>query len=302
MHRSSRALPSHCSNSTISGGVDTDLVRVGGVAIGTFRCPATWPSFRDTGPISECLIAFPRTGVWICHQGSRRFLADPTIITMYNRGQRYERFVASPDGDRCDWFAIDEAIAREIVSAFDERAGESERPFRFEWAPSSMSLYLKQRAVVRRASRGALDRLGSQEAVIHIVAAAIALAYARRAEPRVRRPDARTRRREIVEATRAALLSTVRENTSVHTLAAIVGTSPYHLCRVFRASTGRTLLEYRNELRVRIALELLERRTAEAATLSAIAHDLGFSSHAHFVLAMRRSAAATPSAIRALVG
>jgi AraC-like DNA-binding protein len=37
---------------------------------------------------------------------------------------------------------------------------------------------------------------------------------------------------------------------------------------------------------------------AVGANLSAIAHDLGFSSHSHFVRVMRRHAGMTPSAVR----
>src|SRR5947208_13715773 len=108
--------------------VDADLFRTRRVAIGMFRCPLRYPSFRDTGPIQQFLVVFPRTSVWIAHEGSRRFLADPTVATIYNYGQRYERFPSSPDGDRCDWFALSDVLAREIVSAFDESAAESPRP------------------------------------------------------------------------------------------------------------------------------------------------------------------------------
>src|SRR5690348_15776892 len=73
------------------------------VAIGAFRCPVSYPNFRDTGPIERCIVVFPRTSVWIQHEGSRPFLADPTIATIYNRSQRYQRFPAGADGDRCDW-------------------------------------------------------------------------------------------------------------------------------------------------------------------------------------------------------
>src|SRR4051812_26270265 len=109
--------------------VDADLFRTCRVAIGMFRCPLSYPSFRDTGPIQQFLMVFPRTSVWIAHEGSRRFLADPTVATIYNHGQRYERFPSSADGDRCDWFAMSDGLAREIVSAFDEAAAESPRPF-----------------------------------------------------------------------------------------------------------------------------------------------------------------------------
>ena len=41
-------------------------------------------------------------------------------------------------------------------------------------------------------------------------------------------------------------------------IAAALGVSPFHLCRTFRRVSGMTLHAYRNELRLRSALEQLE--------------------------------------------
>ena len=80
-------------------------------------------------------------------------------------------------------------------------------------------------------------------------------------------------------------------------IARAVGTSPFHLCRVFRAHTGQTMHRYRVSMRLRVALERLE-TPANAATLSAVAHELGFASHAHFVKICQRDLGAAPSAVR----
>lgn len=285
----------------MSSDIDTDLIRGPRVAIGRFRCPVTYPGFQNTGAISESVIVFPRSAVWIRHEGSRRFFADPTIITMYNRAQEYERFAASPDGDRSDWLAMSDDLAREIVGAFDARAADSSSPFRFQWGPSSAPLYIRQRALSHRASVGLVDALEAEESVIDIVADALALAYATPGRPRARRRSSLVRHRDIADAARAHVFATLSQNQSVHDIAAAIGTSPFHLCRVFRACVGRTLHEYRTELRIRIGLESLETPAARVATLSSIAHDLGFASHPHFADVMRRLAGITPSAARALV-
>jgi len=281
--------------------IDARVFETSDAGIGTFRCPVDYPSFRDTGPIERYLVVFPRTAVWIRHEGRRAFLADPSIATIYNVAQRYERFPESPNGDRCDWFGVSDDLAREIVSDFDPRAASSDRPFRFEWAASPAPLYLRQRALLRRADAGDLDRLEGEEAVIAIVTSVIGSAY--RGARRLTRTTsaARARHRELVEAARAELLRSVRSNDSVADIARAIGSSPYHLCRVFSAGTGRTLHQHRTELRLRLALELLEDPEA-GSNLSAIAHDLGFCSHSHFVRVMRRHAGATPSAVRARLG
>jgi AraC-like DNA-binding protein len=63
---------------------------------------------------------------------------------------------------------------------------------------------------------------------------------------------------------------------------------------VFREVTGQTLHEYRLDLRVRAALEMLE----SGADLSRVAQDLGFASHSHFTSVFRRRAGMTPSRMR----
>lgn len=62
------------------------------VTVGRWRCPPQSPVFADSGPARAHLFVFPRTSVWIQHEGAARFVADPTVVTYYNAGQRYRRF------------------------------------------------------------------------------------------------------------------------------------------------------------------------------------------------------------------
>ena len=281
--------------------VDAAVFQTERVAIGVFRCPVSYPNFRDTGPIDRCIVVFPRTSVWIQHEGSRAFLADPTIATIYNRAQRYRRFPAAVDGDRSDWFAVTDDLAREIAATLDHRAEDAQRPFAFPWARSDVALYLRQRALLRRARAGHLDSLEAEEEVIGIVAAVLGATPPLR-DSHVARRRSTPRHQDLTEAAKVELQRTLGENRSVHEIASSLGASPYHLCRVFRAWTGRTLHAHRTELRVRAALEMLEATPTGHASLSRVAHALGFSSHSHFVQAMRRHANVTPRAARAVVG
>src|SRR5690606_25356351 len=91
---------------------DSPLVRVG-----AFRCPEMHPLFADSGPIVNPVFVFPRTPVWIGHEGGEPFLSDPTIATLYNRGQRYRRRAVAGHADCCEWFALAPAILAEIAHA-----------------------------------------------------------------------------------------------------------------------------------------------------------------------------------------
>lgn len=102
----------------------------------------------------------------------------------------------------------------------------------------------------------------------------------------------------LAEAARLAVASTPQANDGVPELARRLGTSPSHLCRVFRALTDQTLHQYRLELRLRLAWLQLETAPAE---MSRLAHDLGFSSHSHFSAHWRRRYGLTPSMARRLL-
>jgi AraC-like DNA-binding protein len=275
--------------------LDEILFESASTAVGTFRCPATHPSFRDTGPIERSIVVFPRTSVWIRHEGSRPFVADASVATIYNRGQRYERFVISPEGDRCDWFAISDDLACDIAAAFDPAVRDRLGPaFRFEHVASTPALYFEQRRLTRRLARGNVDSLATEEATIGIVAQTIGLAYDGSERRRTRQPAADRRRRELAEHAKVELLRTMTHNRSATDIARALGVSVFHLCRVFRAYTGRTMHDYRTELRVRTALERIG-----DGSLSAVAYSLGFASHAHLVRVCRRYLGEPPRALRA---
>jgi AraC family transcriptional regulator len=138
------------------------------------------------------------------------------------------------------------------------------------------------------------DRLFVEEAVLSILGSVTALAYAHEAA----RPHARPRRHrdgDLVEAARDVIARRFTENLSLSEIAREVECSVFHLARIFRARTGFSLHGYRNQLRLRAALERLHQPGVD---LIDIALDLGFSSHSHFTETFRRCFGRTPSAVR----
>ncbi|MEP7348119.1 MAG: hypothetical protein ABI877_22815, partial [Gemmatimonadaceae bacterium] len=137
--------------------LDTILADAPSARVGAFNCRVDDPRFVDTGPIEQFVVYFPRVGVWIRHDGRHPFVADLQLATMYNRGQEYARRAIGPDGDRGEWLAVSEGVAREIVAAFD-RSGisDSARPFKFQFAPVDAPLFLRQRAFARQLRQGGM--------------------------------------------------------------------------------------------------------------------------------------------------
>lgn len=278
------------------------------VTVGRWRCPVDSPFFRDSGPPGVHLCVFPRTGVWIRQDGCRPFVADPTVVTFYNRGQHYLREPIDRRGDCCEWFGLSDDVQGEILRAHDCATDDRDRVgFAFTHGPSDRTTYLDQRAVYEHACRAiAPDVLFIEETTMDVVSRVVRLAIGSTARPvAAATPTTRRRAADLAEVARAVLAIGYAEPWPLAEVARRAGASAFHLARVFRTHTGRSLHEYRTELRMRAALE----RLADPSTtgLMDLALALGYSSHSHLTAVFKRTFGLTPSEYRggrrpALVG
>ena len=251
--------------------VDTILRETESVQIGAFRCPVRHPTFVDSGPIRNHCFVFPRTPVVIRHRDDRPFAADPTLVTMYNRGQEYRRAPVSPDGDLCDWYAVSDGVLREALAAYDAGAADDpERPIRFAFTRIDGATYLRQRQLFNEARQASdLDALYIDESVVELLDRVLAYAY------RIDQSGRHRRRSGVDLAQRVCELVGRRfvEPLTLPDIARAVGASTFHLCRTFRRVTGLTMHAYRNQLRLRSALD---RRSIPAATSASSRSRSGF--------------------------
>ena len=263
----------------------TDLVK-----IGRWRLPAAHPHFRDSGPTRHYLFVFPRTCTWIQHAGGRPFVGDPNIVTYYNAGQEYTRKAVAPAGDACDYYAVDPRLLRQVVAAWEPRAAdEPDRILQLDHGPSDAAAYLAQRVIYTHVrTNAAPDPLFVEESAINILARVIGLAYRAR-------PTHGSRQADVVERAREAIARRFTSRLTLSELSEDTGVSMFHLCRLFRAGTGRTLHAYINHLRMRAALAPVLDSTAD---LSQIALALGYSTHSHFTGAFHAEYGVTPSSMR----
>ena len=263
------------------------------VRVGRWRCPADHPEFVDSGPISEALFVFPRESVWIAHDGGEPFVADANTVTYYNAGQCYRRRKLSDRGDQCEWFSMAPEAIAETLSGHDPAAiDRPDAPFPFTHGPSDPESYLKQRMVFHHVSQESNpDRLFVEEAVVSVLSDVTASAYRRTRQVQQRR----RRDVDVIEAAKDVIARRFKDNLSLSEISREVQSSVFHLARLFKARTGFSLHAYRNQLRLRSALERLR---DPGVDLTGIALDLGFSSHSHFTETFRRSFGKTPSAVR----
>jgi AraC-like DNA-binding protein len=264
------------------------------VQVGAFRCPTGHPRFHDSGPTKRYCFVFPRTSVWIQHEGGRPFVADATIVPLYNAGHPYHRREISRDGDRTDWYGVAPSLLREMLRARDPAAADhDERLFGSDFARVNAPTFLRQRRLFHRVQTSeAHDVLDVEETVVAMLDDVL-IGLNPSADPHERNGH-----REMAEAARAHLSTTFMEREDLSTLAAALESSVYHLCRVFKAQSRQTIHQYRTELRLRHSLE----RIAEpGADILSIALDLGFCGHSHFTSAFHQRFGVTPSRYRMIV-
>jgi AraC-like DNA-binding protein len=262
------------------------------VRVSAFRCEASHPRFRDSGPARNFCFVFPRTAVEIQHEHERAFVANPHVATFYNKGQAYLRKAIGAEADRCDWFGVDPQVVLDVVRAFDPAADERpEMPFRFSHCDADAGTYLLQRRIFQRAA--ADETMATEELVLQLLERVVRSCYRGAAAIT---GQVKSRDREVAHFVQALLSEEGSEQLGLPQIARQTGMTVYGLCRLFRRATGTTMHQYRKRLRLR---QSLERVVESESPLVDIALEAGFCSHSHYTAGFHREFRETPSAVRA---
>lgn len=259
----------------------TVLLDDGAVTLSDVRCHAASRRVTGVEATRDLELVLPRAGSFARHTRSADILADPTRVLIFRPGERYRISHPVDRSDRSVVIGLGPELSAELGA--DRAAGD---------LPSSTRLDLTARRVVDGLARGTLDPLELGGDVLAL--AAIILAPAR-ADAATRPVAVRPGHRRLALRARIVLLERLGERLTLPELARAVGTSPFHLARVFRSITGESIHEHRVGLRVRAALE---RIAAGEDDLTRLALDLGFGDHAHLTNTIRRELGRPPSALR----
>ena len=150
---------------------------------------------------------------------------------------------------------------------------------------------------IRHASATALDIEANAISILDRLCAASG-ASRELSKPSQLRSAARERAQRTTDAAKSFLDSNLAESIGVGDVAAEVGASPFHLCRLFKSVNGITLHEYRIRQRLaHVVHKLVDRRRS---SLTELALDAGFSSHSHLTRMFRNRLGMAPSAARSL--
>ena len=262
----------------------TPLLSTSTLSVGEFHCPPGDASWHETNRIGDrAHVVFPRCSVLIRQLGRAPVLATPNHAMLYNADQHYRRELQHELGDESVFVELAEETLEQLAG--DDR-------LRVTHVPTGRQTYLLQHLLVRHLRSRCSDELEAEELASRLVQSALTPQVARR---RAARERTKAEHRELAEAAKSEIAADLSVRRSLGELAQNLHTSPFHLARVFRAETGFTLAGYRQALRLRAALERLPGTDRD---LSALALELGFSSHSHFTASFTREFGVPPSAVR----
>ena len=256
------------------------------------------PESRLRGPeewTETALVAFPRTGVFLKRVNGVEFVADPNQVVFFNAGESYHCAHPVGEGDDCTTYAFPTDVLEEVVGEY-AIGGRGRAGYAFDRThfPLDSPTAWKQHGLRRQVLRPEADGLRVEEDALHLLAAIVRGMYAVSAADDAARSATGVRRRR-AEQIRLLLAERYADDLNLEQIGRATGCSAFHAARVFRSETGVTVHHYRNQLRLRHALERLAGREKDLATL---ARDLGFSSHGHFSDAFRAAFGISPSACR----
>jgi AraC family transcriptional regulator len=279
------------------------------VSVTDVRCRAPVAPCGEEEYASAHQLIFTRAGVFVKHAGAggrREVVAEPSRALFFNAGDRYRVSHPVPGGDECMELAFAPAAAAEVAAAFQPAASDRpDRPFDRTHAlvpPAVLLDYHRLRRALRRAAVGGarVSELAAEEESLALLGAMLAAPGAD-ATVTASSVGGRTGRahQDLAEAVKEALAARPGDSHRLTALARLVGTSPFHLARVFRDRTGLPIHQYL--LRLRLALAL-ERLGDGVPSIGALAVDLGFASHSHFTAAFRRAFGVAPGQVRCALG
>ncbi len=239
---------------------------------------------------SHTHFVFPYRGLYLRHVGSELSVADANHVLFFNEAQSYQVSHPIHGGDASLVVSLATPLLEELVpgSLLQGRTPVTfnQQHLRIDARTQALVMLLKHSL-----RNGAIEPLEAEGLALTMVSRAIG--------PRTARtPGATYARRRLVDRVKVLLAGDLSRRWTLAQIAAEIRGSPVYLTQVFQQVEGLPLYRYQLRLRLARALDLIVQR----GDLSALAQDLGFSSHSHFSAAFRQAYGMTPAQFRDGVG
>lgn len=261
------------------------LLDTASVAVRNVRCRGECRHRSAEECVSATHLVFPYRGLYLRHVGSDQSVADANHALLFNAGEGYQVSHPVDGGDASLVLAISQPLLRELAPAGLLQARD-EIAFRrqaLQIDPRAQALV----ALLRHSlEHGHIESLEAESLALTLACRALG--------PRSNHGGGGPARRRLVDRVKVLLASDLGRRWSLDEIAAEIGGSAVYLTQAFQQVEGVPLYRYHLRLRLARALDLL----ADAPDMSALAQDLGFSSHSHFAAAFKQAYGRSPSAFR----
>jgi AraC family transcriptional regulator len=220
------------------------------------------------------------------HVGSDQAVADANHVLFFNEGEGYQVSHPVQGGDEC----LDLAVSREILCELAPASLLSKR--------GSLGFLRQQQRIDPRAQalvavlrhslqNGTAEQLEAESLSLTLVCRSLG--------PRTSHELRATHgRRRLVDRVKLVLAGDLSRRWTLADIAKEIRGSPVYLTQVFQQVEGIPLYRYHLRLRLARALDLIP----GYGDLSALAIDLGFSSHSHFTATFKQAYGCSPSAFK----
>jgi AraC family transcriptional regulator len=234
---------------------------------------------------SRNVVVLPYSGLFSKYDApDRHVLGTPSHAVFIAADTPYRLGYPGAIGDRALILRFSDSVAADDLGG---RRGE---------APASSGLLPAEAMMLRNLLCARLKRSEPDEFEIEVRGLdllGMSLGVIRSADGS-RRRSTEARWTRSVQRVKEAVAVAPAEKWDVEKLARIALISPFHLCRVFRRTTGTSVYDY--VLRERLAATL--DAVLDGEDLTTIALDAGFASHSHFTARFRDFFGCTPVALR----
>jgi len=261
--------------------LDTDIV-----ALRNVRCSGTCRHRSAEECASRTHLVFPYRGVYLRHVGDDQTVADANQVLFFNADEGYRVSHPMVGGDSSLSLALSEPILRELAPKSILNGRE---PIGFRCQHLRIDHRVQALAAVLRhgLKSGTIEPLAAEGLALTMVSRCVG--------PRTsHQPGATRSRRRLADRVKLLLAGDLSRRWSLADIAAEIRGSPVYLTQVFQQTEGIPLYRYHLRLRLARALDLI----AKCDDFSALAADLGFSSHSHFAAAFRQAYGRSPTAFR----
>ena len=261
--------------------LDTDTVAVRNV-----RCGGACRHRSAEECASATHLVFPYRGVYMRHVGSDQAVADANHVLFFNAGEGYQVSHPLAGGDACLDLELSDSVLHELVPSalLNDRGRLGFRRQHQRIDPRAQALVALLRHTLENRT---IEPLEAESLSLTLVCRSLG--------PRTSHETGATHaRRRLADRVKVLLAGDLSRRWKLAEIAAEIGGSPVYLTQVFQQVEGIPLYRYHLRLRLARALDLI----ARYEDLSALAAELGFSSHSHFTAAFRQAYGRSPTDFR----